>query len=283
MDRRTPFSYQCNQCGLCCRDKVITLSPYDVLRIARAMGISMGESVKRYTLRRGSLLRFVSNGEGFAGGERSAGGECSALAGTRCSIHRGRPLACRLYPLGIERSASDDESPDESYDRIIALDAAPGSLGKYGQNSRAGNFEDSTAGDFIEGQGTAPYFAALQAYRGLIVRFRARVAEMVDFERVEPREFWRRAVAEALRESGFDANPIIEAIFDADGPILDADRIGCARENEEQTVRAHVARLAEMVQNEPDPEKLAAAAVMLAVSLGYTPGEVISGYPLALD
>src|ERR1700751_4525446 len=92
MDRQTPFSYRCNQCGLCCHNKVITLSPYDVLRIARAATITTGEAVRRYTIRRGSILKF------------EASGACSALDGSRCGLHRGRPLACRLYPLGIERS-----------------------------------------------------------------------------------------------------------------------------------------------------------------------------------
>jgi Fe-S-cluster containining protein len=83
------FSYVCNRCGLCCRDKVITLSPYDVIRIARAAKVSTGTAVARYTLRRGSLLRFLPDGR------------CAALDGPRCTIHPGRPLACRLYPLGL--------------------------------------------------------------------------------------------------------------------------------------------------------------------------------------
>ncbi len=242
MDRATPFSYQCNQCGLCCHDKVVTLSPYDVLRIARAMRITTAEAVRRYAIRRGSILRFLPDGT------------CSALEGTRCSLHHGRPLACRVYPLGIERT--------EDGERLIALDPATGSRGIYGT--------DSTAGEFIDSNGIAPYLAALEKYRRLIPKFRARVASMVDFERVEPREFWRRAVVEALLENGFDPNPIIDAIFDPDG-------LGCARENDDDTVDAHIRTLDGIADAETDPERLAAAAVMLAVSLGYAPGEVMVG------
>lgn len=242
MDRATAFSYQCNQCGLCCHNKVITLSPFDVLMIARASSITTGEAVRRYTIRRGSLLRFHPEGG------------CSALEGHRCALHRGRPLACRLYPLGIER---DDHS-----ERLVALEPAEGSLGIFGG--------EGTAGDFIDAQGTAPYLAALEKYRALIPIFRARVAAMVDFERIEPREFWRHAVVEALLENGFDPNPFIDAIFDPDS-------LGCGRESEAATVDAHVAALSAMTDRERDPERLAAAAVMLAVSLGYAPGEVIVG------
>ncbi len=242
MERQSRFSYQCNQCGLCCHAKVITLSPYDVLRIARARSIATSEAVRRYTSRRGSLLRF------------GADGGCAALSDSRCSVHEGRPLACRLYPLGLERT--------EAGERLIRLDPEPGSRGSYG--------EDATAGDFIDAQGTKPYFEALEIYRALIPALRRRVEAIVDFDRVEPREFWRRAVVEALLESNFDPNPLIDAIFDP-------DRLGCARETEAETMRAQVEKLAEMASREDDAELLAAAAVALAISLGYAPGEVIVG------
>lgn len=240
MDRGKAFSYRCNQCGRCSYNKVITLSPYDVLRIARASGLSTGDVVGRYTIRRGSILRFLPEGM------------CAALDGGRCTLHRGRPLACRLYPLGLERTATEEN--------LIALDPAEGSLGVYGTNS--------TAGDFIDANGTAEYLAALERYRELIPTFRERVVAVVDFERVEPREFWRRAVVEAVLESGFDPNPIIDAMFDPDAH-------GCGVNEIEETVRAHIAMLDELVRRETGCDRLGAAAVMLAVSLGYSPAEVI--------
>ncbi len=242
MERETPFSYQCNQCGRCCHDKVITLSPYDVLRIARATGLNTGAVVKRYTIRRGSILRFVADGR------------CAALDGNRCTLHRGRPLACRLYPLGMERTAAGEN--------LIALEPAQGSLGSYAT--------DSTAGDFIDANGSGEYLAAIDRYRELIAVFRGRIAATVDFQRVEPREFWRRAVAEALREIGFDSNPLIDAMFDADAHGCEANEINVA-------VTTHIAMLAEMIEREDDCARLAAAAVMLAVSLGYSPGEIVFG------
>ena len=41
-----------------------------------------------------------------------------------------------------------------------------------------------------------------------------------------------------------------------------------------EIVTAHVERLAQMIRRESNAEMLAAAAVMLAVSLGYSPREV---------
>ena len=136
----------------------------------------------------------------------------------------------------------------------MTLEPAAGSLGVYGI--------DGDVEHFVEAQGVAPYLEANARYASLLVTFRERIAATVDFERVEPREFWRRAVREALAESNYDANPIVDAMFDV-GEVVGID--------EAEIVAAHVERLAAMIRRESNPELLAAAAVMLAVSLGYSP------------
>jgi uncharacterized protein len=238
VNRNSQFSYLCNACGLCCHDKVITLSPFDVLRLARAAGVSTREAIERFTIRRGSILKFTD------------GGACVALKGVHCSVHRGRPLACRLYPLGIERI---EEAGDEKF---VTLEPAKGSLGVYGV--------DGTVNNFIEAQGVGEYFEAITRYASLLAVFRGRIAETVDFDRVEPREFWRIAVREALAESTYSANSIIDAMFDVGG-IAAAD--------DAEIVEAHIERLTEMIRRESSAELLAAAAVMLAVSIGFSPDE----------
>ena len=242
MNRSTSFSYVCNACGLCCHDKVITLSPYDVIRLARAAGISTCEALERFTIRRGSILKFNDRGA------------CAALEGTRCGVHRGRPLACRLYPLGMERIETSDG------EKFVMLEPARGSLGVYGI--------DGTVNDFVEAQGVGAYLEANARYASLLAVFRERIAVIVDFERVEPREFRRRAVREALAESNNDPNPLIDAMFDAEG-------VGDVSCDDAEIVAAHIERLAEMIRRESNPEILAAAAAMLAVSIGFPPSAAI--------
>ena len=241
------FSYECNRCGLCCHDKVITLSPYDVIRIARAAGISTGEAVARYTLRRGSLLRFSINGR------------CAAIDGARCTLHPGRPLACRLYPLGLERTAGNNDLRF-AY-RFTRLEPAAGSRGIYG--------DAGTVAGFIGAQGVSFYLDALELYSPVVANFRSRVDILVDFERVEPREFWRVAAREALAETNYDPNPLIDAIFDPDG-------LGCGRASADETAVAHATMLDRIGSNERDGAVVAAAAVMLAASLGYGPKHAIA-------
>jgi Fe-S-cluster containining protein len=209
------------------------------MRLARAVAASTREAIDRFTIRRGSILKFTDDGA------------CVALEGSRCGVHRGRPLACRLYPLGLERI---EESNGENF---VMLEPAVGSLGDYGI--------DGDINNFLEAQGIAPYLEANARYATLLAIFRERIAATVDFDRVEPREFWRRAVREALAESNYDPNPLIDDMFDA-SPIVGLD--------DAEIVAAHVERLAQMIRHESNAEILAAAAVILAVSLGYSPREV---------
>ena len=236
MRRDSPFYYRCGACGRCCRDKVITLSPYDVMRMARAAGLSTGEVIARYTLRRGSILRFESHGA------------CSALRGALCTLHPGRPLACRLYPLGIERT-------DEG-ERFVRLEPAEGSLGVYGDHQ--------TVGDFLARQETQAYVDAIARYERLLAIFRDRLEQVADFERIEPRAFYRRSIREALAESGYDPNPLIDALFDS-------DRTAGRFDDEREAVGAHLSALEAMIRSELNPDRLAAASALLAVSLGHSP------------
>jgi Fe-S-cluster containining protein len=239
VERADQFNYACNQCGLCCRDQVITLSPYDVIRIARAAGIATGDAVRRYTLRRGSILKFTD--------QRT----CVALDGARCTLHHGRPLACRLYPLGLQRDPHGSET-------FVRLAPAAGSRGVYGQ--------DGTVAEFLDAQGVDEYLRGIGQYRRLLPLMRERIAALVDFEVVEPREFWRIAVREALAEANFDPNPLIEALFDPDGLN---DHASSAR----ATIGDHTRALEIRIRGATDPSMLAAAAVLLAVSLGHAPAE----------
>ena len=212
-----------------------------MLRLAQAAGVSTRDAIAFYTIRRGSILRF------------SEDGGCVALDRTRCGLHRGRPLACRLYPLGIERTDDADE-------KFVLIEPAAGSLGIYGI--------DGTVDSFLASQGVGEYIDANARYASLLPIFRERIAATVDFDRVEPREFWRRATHDALAESSYDPNPLIDAMFDVGGND-DAAHDSVA------IVAAHIQRLADMIRHQSNGATLAAAAVMLAVSLGYSPRNVM--------
>jgi Fe-S-cluster containining protein len=209
------------------------------MRMATAARLGTAQTIARYTIRRGSVLRF------------DAQGSCVAIRGGLCGIHAGRPLPCRLYPLGMERTVEGE--------RFIRLEAAPGSAGIYGA--------DGTVESFLEQQEVSPYLDAAERYCGLLPLMRRRIIQLSDFEKTEPAEFRRVAVREALAETGYDYNRLIEALFDSDpwsGFPIDGER----------SIARHLAALTELIDAEPDAAKIAAAAVLLAVSLGYSPAVV---------
>jgi Fe-S-cluster containining protein len=81
----------------CCRDLSQLLTPYDVLRLTRGLGLRSGEFLRRYTLCRtgpGSGLPVVSLVPGD-----SVGLTCPFLSPSGCRVYRDRPSSCRTYPL----------------------------------------------------------------------------------------------------------------------------------------------------------------------------------------
>ncbi len=121
------FTFQCNpqmSCfGRCCHDVTIVLTPYDVLRMKRSLGIDSSEFLDRYTLRLQNaeqkfpivILRMAE--------EESK--PCQFLTGEGCGIYQNRPWACRMYPLGLAepKSATPNDMP---FHFVIAEDLCKG-------------------------------------------------------------------------------------------------------------------------------------------------------------
>jgi Fe-S-cluster containining protein len=95
------FTFQC-QAGLpcfnqCCRTPTIVLSPYDILRLKQALGITSQELLQRYTrqeIEPESNLPLV-----LVDPCRSAAGGCPFLGAQGCLVYAHRPAACRLFPI----------------------------------------------------------------------------------------------------------------------------------------------------------------------------------------
>ncbi len=106
--RLTPtdsFKFRCHKgvsCwNVCCHGADVTLTPYDVLELARHFGVRPGQFVKDYTvpaLHEGSGLpvpKLVMTG---ADGK----GPCVFMDEAEgCTVYGARPATCRYYPLGL--------------------------------------------------------------------------------------------------------------------------------------------------------------------------------------
>lgn len=79
----------------CCREATLILSPYDLLRLSRRLGLTTGEFLRRHTRREAeacSGLPLVLVKPGRTGG-------CPFLGEDGCTVYRDRPASCRLFPL----------------------------------------------------------------------------------------------------------------------------------------------------------------------------------------
>ena len=131
-ERELPFSFTCNRCSLCCKEKIIRVNPYEAIRLAAHLGISTSYFLKLYTMARGTVLKVPYNGY------------CTFRNYTGCSVHRDRPLVCRLYPLRRATAADHTEifTMVDTEPRCIALEGNAGTVGEY--------LSEQEAGDYIE-------------------------------------------------------------------------------------------------------------------------------------
>ncbi|MCP3943405.1 MAG: YkgJ family cysteine cluster protein [Desulfobacteraceae bacterium] len=98
---KDPMTFECcseNSCfNECCRDLNQALTPYDILRLKRNLGISSQVFLKQYTsLHYGPesglpIVTFKPN--------PGTGHECPFVTAKGCCVYEDRPGSCRLYPL----------------------------------------------------------------------------------------------------------------------------------------------------------------------------------------
>ncbi|MCK5227817.1 MAG: YkgJ family cysteine cluster protein [Desulfobulbaceae bacterium] len=104
------FQFSCNPAVSCftecCRELDLALSPYDVLRLRKGLGLSSGEFMDKYAIvEQGEddffphvYLTMIDDGRA----------SCPFVTPEGCRIYKDRPGACRIYPLG--RAAYQDDS-----------------------------------------------------------------------------------------------------------------------------------------------------------------------------
>ncbi len=123
------FSFSCHKglaCfGTCCRNRDLTLTPYDVLRLKNALKLHSDDFLARHTLYR------IDPTSGFPVITLKMGEDekrwCPFVTAEGCSVYQDRPTACRLFPLArVSGTQRDSGTQDEFF---FMLDA-PDCLGK---------------------------------------------------------------------------------------------------------------------------------------------------------
>jgi Fe-S-cluster containining protein len=225
------FSYDCLACGRCCAKKSIKLNPFEIAMLAKRRGISTTELMVLATDENAPVLR--TKQDGFC---------IFYQAGPGCTVHSARPLACRLYPLGMHR-----QRDAITYSQ---LEPHPQTEGIYG--------DSGTVADFIAGQGVAEYTEGLEAYLTLIKDLYGA---------------WSAKSENKVLPSATDA--FQADLLDIDGMLPDENRNDAPRVKAERHIAALRARFnlapgCMSPASEPTADALGAAISTLVYSTGIT-------------
>jgi hypothetical protein len=91
----------------CCADVNIFLSPYDVLRLRKRLGISSTDFLEKYTLL--PLQRNMTTPAVLLRMNEDEAKSCPFLTEQGCGVYSDRPWPCRMYPVGL---ATSRDTPD---------------------------------------------------------------------------------------------------------------------------------------------------------------------------
>jgi Fe-S-cluster containining protein len=139
----------------CCRDVAIVLTPYDVLRMKKALGISSEEFLERYAILPFTreqkipvvLLKMDPQTR-----------RCPFVGPGGCTLYAHRPWACRMYPLGV----ADPKNPSASDRRFHFLLQEDFCLG-HGQG------DTYTVREWLEREGVEEYEMMGASFRDLML------------------------------------------------------------------------------------------------------------------
>ncbi|HOI96546.1 MAG TPA: YkgJ family cysteine cluster protein [Syntrophobacter fumaroxidans] len=148
----SPFRFVCRDTlpcfTQCCRDVNIYLTPYDILRLRRALRIGSTEFLGKHT--RHFLARTVNIPVVQLRMDEDTL-RCMFVSDAGCTVYENRPWACRMFPLDLA-------SREGEYQLITGKDRCLGLL----------ESSSSSVGEWLEGQGVAPYVEMERLFQTIV-------------------------------------------------------------------------------------------------------------------
>ncbi len=141
----------------CCSNIDISLTPYDILRLSRRLGISTTEFLQQYT------FPYELEPNGIAGVKFKPienGRACQFMRPEGCDVYSDRPTACRYYPVALLSMRRSDEYTDRN---AYALVQEPHCLGHKEPRSL-------TIDEYRKEQGLDEYDEVARGWRQLVLK-----------------------------------------------------------------------------------------------------------------
>jgi Fe-S-cluster containining protein len=142
----------CSRSGTCCHGNIVLLNPWELFYLAREKKKTTQEFRDLYTEFGGIQLLF--NGKTDWKGKAA----CSQyIENFGCSVHLGRPLPCRLFPLGRQIQSSEIHYIYQG-DKFPCLQGCPEVV----------ELPHLSVGEYLKGQETQQFEKAQDAYLELM-------------------------------------------------------------------------------------------------------------------
>ena len=128
LNEQSEFCFRCHKdvpCfNACCGDVNIFLTPYDVIRLRKRLGITSGEFLSKYTISPFDentkypviLLKMEDN-------DRKS---CPFVSAAGCTVYEDRPWPCRMYPLGLASPKDDPQVGQDEFYFVLNEDVCMG-------------------------------------------------------------------------------------------------------------------------------------------------------------
>jgi Fe-S-cluster containining protein len=164
LDRSDNLRFRCHpgvSCwNVCCRNADVTLTPYDIMRLQRRLGMSSEEFLKAHA------VPFTLDHQGLPGLKLRTQDEepvCLFSTDEGCSVYEDRPAACRFYPLGhMSKHDAGSKGHEEAY-FLLREEHCKGHDEDYCQ----------TIGQYCEEQGVDPYEEHSRHWREIVMKKRS--------------------------------------------------------------------------------------------------------------
>lgn len=157
------FSFRCHRgvsCwNACCHGADVTLTPCDILRLSRHLGVRPAEFLARYTAPALHEASGMPVAKLKMAGDDGAGA-CSFVAPEGCTVYADRPLTCRYYPLGLVSHKLKGSDRQEDFYFLVREEYCQGHAEARTQ----------TVADFRREQGVADYEEVNRAWVDILMK-----------------------------------------------------------------------------------------------------------------
>lgn len=146
LDPTDSFFFHCHRgvsCwNQCCHGADITVTPYDILRLSRRLGVPSSEFLAGYTVPAMFGKTDLPVPKLRMGGEDGKGA-CPFVAEEGCTVYEDRPATCRYYPLGLVSMKMKDAEQKDDFHFLVKEPHCEGHTQARSQTVSEFRFEQS--------------------------------------------------------------------------------------------------------------------------------------------